>query len=46
MYKYYTNISGNTHYITFTVTSVDDWTSVGNPSVDTPITPAAPSTNP
>lgn len=42
MYKYYTNISGNTHYITFTVTSVDDWTDV----VDSPITPAAPSTNP
>lgn len=39
LYKYTASVSGQTHYINFTVTSFEGWTTTGKPSVDTPISP-------
>lgn len=42
LYRYTANVTGETHYITFFVQSVEGWTSDTNPSVDTTVTPAKP----
>lgn len=40
LYKYTAGVSGETHYINFTVSSFEQWTTTAKPSVDTPISPA------
>lgn len=42
LYRYTADINGKNHWITFSVQSVEEWTSENKPAIETPVNPSTP----